>query len=44
MGIGDEIADTQGCQTIRWRKSLCSKEFGVLGCRRIIYLYIFYYI
>lgn len=44
MGVGHEIADTQGCQTMRCRKALCSKGFRALGCRIIIYLYIFYYI
>lgn len=40
-GYWTEIADTQGCQTMMWQKALCSKGFRALGCRRIIYLYIF---
>ena len=44
MGVRQELADTLGCQSMRCRKALCSKGFRALGCRRIIYLYIFYYI
>jgi len=31
MGVGHELADTQGCQTMRGEKALFCKGFRLLG-------------